>query len=72
MQPLEFFIAHIGKKLYRDSNGCTCPDCREILKNGLTVSDRNHAEYLYMIQGDCGMIYRDKQKDTPLDVSSKI
>jgi len=71
MKSLQWFINRIGKKIYRDSDNCECSTCKEVVKNGLIIHDKNHAEYLHMVHSE-GIDYRDKQKDTPLDVSSKI
>lgn len=58
---LKWFKNRIGKKAYRDDNGCTCPHCKEITKNGLIIADEYKASYLYAIQGDIGICYRDKK-----------
>lgn len=50
LKTLEDFEGAIGKTIYRDSNGCPCPDCKYIEANGLVVRDELHAEYLSGIQ----------------------
>jgi hypothetical protein len=52
MKPLSFFIKNIGKRIYRDANGCPCETCKEITENGLIVYDKDHADYLYIVQVD--------------------
>lgn len=49
---LQDFINAIGKTVYRDSNGCSCPDCKVILEEGLIIKDKDHAEYLFEIQNE--------------------
>lgn len=46
MTTLDDFKKAIGKTVYRDSNGCSCNDCRYIETNGLIIRDELHAEYL--------------------------
>jgi hypothetical protein len=47
----EWFINRIGKRVYRDHHDC-CVSCEDVAKNGLTVSDYKHADYLYSLQLD--------------------
>lgn len=66
MKPLQFFIDNIGKVIYRDTNGCTCPTCKDVEVNGLLVEDLSHATYLFNIQNDMmyegvKLEYRDKK-----------
>lgn len=48
----EEFLDNIGRTVYRDSNGCHCPDCKVILEKGLIIKDKDHAEYLFEIQNE--------------------
>jgi hypothetical protein len=62
----EFFLARIGKRIYRDKVSNCCTACTDIENNGLIVSDEAHAEYLAMIDADMAcenvfMNYRDVQ-----------
>ena len=62
---LRWFTNRIGKKIYRDHHKC-CGHCDEVVKNGLIVSDKQHAEYLYLNQNDFAaegvyLNYRDKK-----------
>jgi len=43
----KWFRQRIGKVIYRNDNGCSCPACQDALKNGLVVNDEMHANYLY-------------------------
>jgi len=47
-----WFLSKIGRRLYRNSNGCTCPVCANVLSNGLIVADEMHATYLYDIESE--------------------
>lgn len=58
MKTLQWFINRIGKKIYRDDDNCGCATCNEVVKNGLIVIDRDHAEYLHMVHTE-GIEYRD-------------
>lgn len=45
---LQWFKDRINKgNIYRDSNGCGCDDCREILNEGFEIINEAHAEYIY-------------------------
>jgi len=43
----EWFTSKIGKTLFRNDNGCSCPVCQSVVENGLIVRDKYHAIYLY-------------------------
>lgn len=58
-------VAHIGKTIFRDDNGCSCEQCVDVLKNGLLVIDKEHAKYVAMTTEDylaegIDLNYRDK------------
>ena len=66
MQTKKWFINRIGKKIFRDDSCCKCIHCKNILKNGVTIADDLHADYLYEAQNDYygeGILinYRDKK-----------
>jgi len=48
----QWFIDRIGKKVYRNKT-CTCATCERIYKEGLTITDKMHADYVF----DCECIY---------------
>ena len=50
----EWFIARIGKRIYRDSRRDCCPTCSKIAKEGLIVHDESHARYLADVDMDFG------------------
>lgn len=63
MKTLQWFINRIGKRIYRDDDNCSCTTCNEVVKNGLIVIDKNHAEYLFMVNSE-GIEYRDTKNAT--------
>ncbi len=46
------FISQIGKRIYRNDNGCPCNTCRQNKYEGLIVMDKQHAQYLAMTASD--------------------
>ena len=63
---LKWFTNRIGKKIFRDDDGCGCKSCNNVVENGLIVFDESHAQYLEMIDNEfwaCGtkLNYRDKK-----------
>ena len=57
---LKWFINRIGKKVYRDDIEC-CNQCKNVADHGLEIHDKNHAEYLFMVQNDLQINYRDRK-----------
>jgi len=51
---LSFFLARIGKTIYRDSQGPCCDSCKKATEEGLTVQGEAHAKYLAIIDADFG------------------
>lgn len=60
MKSLKWFKNRIGKTIYRDTFGCECEDCKDIIKNGLVISNDFHAESIYDFQND---VMFDEKKD---------
>lgn len=58
---LVWFTNRIGKKVYRDKNRCSCDTCKKVFENGLKILDKQHAEYLSMVQYELDINYRDKK-----------
>ena len=58
---LRWFKNHIGKRIYRDAVSCQCQTCTKVTKEGLIVRDDGHAEYLYNVQYELDVDYRDKK-----------
>lgn len=66
MQTLEWFKERIGKRIYRDADGCKCLSCARIVEEGLVIHSEEHAEYVYDNQNDFGaegikLNYRDEK-----------
>ena len=63
MNRLQFFIDHIGKRVFRPRNGCkgnkgkSCDHCERSYQNGLIVEDEAHASYLAMIEAETNIRY---------------
>jgi len=67
MKTKQWFIDRIGKKIYRNSNGCDCEVCKNIGVHGVIVSNELHAIYLFDIQNayneeGINLNYRDETK----------
>ena len=56
-----WFINRINKKIYRDRTSCRCAVCEDVVKNGIVIRDKEQAEYLYLVQCEMGIEYRDKK-----------
>lgn len=52
MKTLDWFIKRIGKTIYRDSDGCSCGTCKNIVENGIKIHDKQHAQYMFDTQND--------------------
>ncbi len=52
MKSLKWFRSNIGKRVYRDDNKCSCGVCKDVLENGLIITNEQHADYLHMVQYD--------------------
>ncbi len=48
----KWFTDRIGKRIYRDDQGCKCETCADVLKNGLIILGQEHAEHLYYTDSD--------------------
>lgn len=58
---LKWFQNRIGKRIFRDPVSCPCPACFEVGQKGKVVRNKQDAEYLYHIQNDLHIIYRDNE-----------
>lgn len=65
--PLEWFIARIGKRVYRTKSSCPCRICALVGVRGLIISSEMHADYLFTIQNETELTYFDEppQQQTP-------
>jgi hypothetical protein len=50
----EWFLARVGEIVFRDTDGCNCPTCKNIIENGILIRDEEHAEYMFEIQNELG------------------
>jgi len=57
---LQWFLDRIGKRIYRRGGACRCEHCQKVLKEGLIVRDRQHANYLFDCQNKIPVRYSDK------------
>ena len=49
---LQWFIDRIGKRVFRNNNGCACVGCKDVYEHGLVITDKFHADYLCDTEGD--------------------
>lgn len=47
----QWFIDRIGKRVFRETNGCKCETCKRITNEGLVIFDEQHASYLFDMEG---------------------
>ena len=63
MNRIQFFIDHIGKRVFRLRNECkankgqNCAHCEDVYQNGLIVEDSIHASYLESIEAETNITY---------------
>ena len=50
VRDLQFFLDRVGKRIYRDDDGCPCADCKRIVENGVRIMTKLHARYLFDVQ----------------------
>ena len=48
----EWFLERVGKIVYRIKSSCNCGMCNEVYEKGLKIIDKEHADYLYTVEGD--------------------
>lgn len=61
LEKLQWFIERIGNRVWRKTNSCKCNDCARVVKNGLIISNKNHAIYLTDVSSEMGIKYYDKK-----------
>jgi len=61
MHPLNWFTERIGKRIYRGDVTCDCNTCKTGTEEGLIIRDNTHAEYLYDVQLEMDIEYRDEK-----------
>lgn len=45
-QRQQWFLDRIGKRVFRETNGCSCGTCQRNTENGIVILDENHALYM--------------------------
>lgn len=50
---LRDFVSRVGQRVYRTSNGCNCEMCERVVKEGIVIKDKMHADYMYSSMCDC-------------------
>jgi hypothetical protein len=53
----QWFINHIGKRIYRTKNSCQCEICKAVYEHGLFVDDRMQAIYCHDAECELGVYY---------------
>lgn len=48
----QWFLDRIGKRVFRNNDGCHCLICEKVYANGLVITDALHAEYLHDCEAD--------------------
>jgi len=43
----KWFLERIGKRVFREKNGCDCKICEKNTKNGIIILDEEHAIYMH-------------------------
>lgn len=54
---LSRFTTRIGKRVRRNVGTCDCATCRDVEKNGLVISDEQHANYLFDCQSNTDIFW---------------
>ena len=63
MNRIQFFIDHIGKRVFRLRNECkankgqNCAHCEDVYQNGLIVEAELQASYLASVEAETGIMY---------------
>jgi hypothetical protein len=47
----QWFLDRAGKRVFRESNGCTCGVCEHNQKNGVVITSDMHALYMLDMEG---------------------
>jgi len=62
MDRWQWFIDCIGKRVWRNEH-CNCENCQYLMKNGVLILDKQHANYLYELEAECGYKYYDSKEE---------
>ena len=66
-----WFLARVGKTLWRTENGCKCSICKNTYTNGLKIEDEIHASQLTEIEREMHCRYFDTREDRDAFEQSK-
>jgi len=55
----QWYLDRVGKRIYRSEGSCNCSTCTSSKQNGLSIKDKDHADYLFNIGIDLGIVYWD-------------
>ncbi len=54
---LPWFMARIGKRIYRLTKFKCCAVCDKVYQDGVIIRDRQHATYVKDVQDEMGLEY---------------
>ena len=63
----QWFIDRIGKRVFRNSFGCECQGCIDVVDNGIMIESEIQADYLCM--NECGSEANIRYFDTKEEVN---
>jgi hypothetical protein len=66
IKDINWFLEKIGTRIFRDDDGCDCPVCKTVVRNGLIIHDELHAKYLYDCQNELKINYYERKKDVEI------
>lgn len=59
----QWFINRIEKTVFRTKVECPCITCKAGYRNGVFISDKDHAIYLYDIESEMNIKYFDSEEE---------
>lgn len=68
---LAWFMARIGKRIYRLTKTNCCAVCDKVYQEGVVIRDRQHATYIKDVQDELRLIYSVWKDGKPPLVKSK-
>lgn len=54
---LEWFLFHVGERVFRNKVKCDCESCKRGGEEGVLITDKTHANYLFDVQNELGIRY---------------
>lgn len=54
---LEWFLSHVGERVFRNKVKCDCESCKRGGEEGVLITDKTHANYLFDVQNELGIRY---------------